>query len=82
MKLFDALKASPSDAAQRKTEDGLGREGREANVVIKGGDLFKAFRAVEDIAWERRRLTEAKLLDGWEPVETLESLRPWIGEDR
>lgn len=74
MKLFEAIKASPVKAAIRHLRDlGQGHDGREPNIVLMDEkhkpSLPKAFRSLEDYAWERRPLAEAKRLTDWAPAE-------------
>ena len=83
MKLFDAIKASPVSTATRQTGDGHRREGKEPNIVIMDErhtpPLPKVFRAVENFAWERRSLKEAKTLLDWAPASNRGC--PEIAED-
>ena len=70
MKLFDAINASPVEAAFRYLPVKEDSTGREPNVVlVDKGEVVKAFRAVHSSAWERRPLRQAKNFDDWRPAK-------------
>lgn len=73
MKLFDAVNTSPSGIATRElTDNKEDYDGDEPNIVlIDNGHRppkIKAFRAIENVAWERRPLKKAKKFEDWEPL--------------
>jgi len=63
--MWDALKKSSTVVAVRYLTDGVGADGREPNIVLMDKGQFKAFRALESIAWQRRPLHTAKALTDW-----------------
>lgn len=67
MRCVDAVRESPVGAARRLLRD-RERDGPDPNVVLLDKGRLKAFRAVEECAWERRPLRAAAALDDWEPA--------------
>lgn len=71
MKLFDALAASPVRCAKRAVTDGPDeRDAPQPNIVLDDNGAVKAFRAVEDLGWQRRKLNKAKEFTDWIPANT------------
>ena len=75
MKLFDAINASSVEAAFRylSPSDPDGNlVPNEVNIVLVDGksDVPKAFLAMDNVAWVRKKLRVAKQYDDWLPAKS------------
>ena len=68
MKLFDAINASPVEAAWRYLTDH--HILHQPNIVLIDKEKPKAFRADGPHAWDRRTLALAKCFEDWRPAQT------------
>jgi hypothetical protein len=70
VKLFDAINASPVEAAVRYLNVKQDSMRHEPNIVlVDKGEVIKAFYAMHTSAWERRPLRQAKTLEDWRPAK-------------
>jgi len=70
MKLFDAINASPVEAAFRYLSQIAVGGPDEANLVLIDKEQPKAFLALGNVAWIRKKLQLAKQFDDWRPALT------------
>ena len=71
MKLFDAISKSPVSAAFRYIDiAGRPTDYDDVNFVLVDGPTTKAFLALGNVAWIRKKLQAAKRFDDWRPAKT------------